>query len=146
MTNQPDPPAHEYHAPEVLDNAHPGVEAAANGDPDSWLTLRHLQDTVMEIAERPWNEDESPPRELIFRGEDQDFPVMRTSMDRWVVSDAQHPLEGSDNQDLRNEWYIALQKTFLALAFDSGISIPIHTSDIKQNAIASDNLVLSQFA
>lgn len=144
MTNQPDTPAPERHAPEVLDNDHLGVQAASNGDPDGWLlTLRHLQDTVMEIVESPWIEDEPHPTGLVFRGEDREFPVMRTSIDRWADPNAEHPLEGRDNQNLRNEWYIDLQKTFLALAFDSGISIPIQASDIKQNAIVPDNLVLS---
>ena len=144
MTNQPDTPTPESHASQVMDNDHPGVRAAAAGTPDGWLlTLRHLQDTVMEIAERSWIEDESQPTELVFRGEDRDFPVMRTSMDRWVVSDDQHPLEGSNNQDQRNQWYIILQKTLLDLAFDSGISTPIQMSDIKQNAILSNNIVLS---
>ncbi len=144
MTNQPDTSTPESHAPEVLDNDHPGVLEARAGDPEGWfLTLRHLQDTVVGIAGSPWSEVESHPTEMVFRGEDQDFPFMRTSMDLWVDPDAQDPLEGSDNQDRRNKWYIILQKTLLALAFDSGISIPIQTSDIKHNNISADNLVLS---
>jgi len=144
LTNQSDSSTLESHAPEVLDNDHPGVKVAANGDPNDWFfTLRRLQDTVIEIAERRWNEGESPARELIFRGEDREFHVMRTSMDLWADANAEHPLVGEDNQKQRNEWYITYQKTFLNLAFDSGISIPIQASDIKQNAIMSDNPVLS---
>ena len=144
MTNQPDTSTPESHVPEVLDNDHPGVQAVTAGDPDGWLlTLQHLQDTVMEIAESPWNEGEPQPTELVFRGEDREFSVMRTSMDRWADPNAEHPLEGWDNQNQRNEWYITYQKTLLALAFDSGISIPIHALDIKQNAIVPNNPLLS---
>ena len=144
MTNQPDTSIPESHDPEVLDNDHPGVQAAANDDPNGWpLTLRHLQDTVMEITEHTWNEDKPHPNVLVFRGEDQEFAVMRTSMDLWIDPDAEHPLGGWDNQNHRNDWYIALQKTLLALAFDSGISIPIQTSDIKHNDISGNNIVLS---
>lgn len=144
MTNQPNISTPESHTPEVLDNHHPGVKAAANGHPDDWfLTLRHLQDTVMEIAESSWIEDEPHPTELVFRGEAREFSVMRTSMDLWADPNAEHPLAGWDNQKQRNRWYITYQNTFLNLAFDSGISIPVQTSDIKQNAIMSDNPVLS---
>lgn len=142
--NQLDTSALGSHTPEVLDSDHPGVKATANGNPEDWfLTLQHLQDTVIEIAESPWIEDEPHPTELVFRGEDREFPTMRTSMDLWADPNAEHPLEGRDNQNQRNEWYIAYQKTILDLAFNSGISIPIQASDIKQTAIISDNPVLS---
>lgn len=86
MTNQPDTSIFESHASKVLDNDHPGVKAAANSDPDGWLlTLRHLQDTVVELIPQDIGilQNDFKGR-LVYRGECEQFPALQTSLARWV--------------------------------------------------------------
>ena len=93
LTNLPGPTYPECHAPDVLDNDHPGVQAAADGNPEGWqITLRHLQDTVLEFISQDKGVLQSDFNgRLVYRGENEHYPFLQTSLDRWWTKRRRNP-------------------------------------------------------
>ena len=77
-----DPLLVEQHSSAVLDNDHPGVEAAKSNDPKGWkITLQHVLERSLDGTTsglRP------APLGWACRGENQEYPTMRSSLHRWT--------------------------------------------------------------
>ena len=60
-------------------------ELQQKGDPNGWhITLHHLQNLILAMATNSESSNDPRATGLMFRGEKKLYPIMRTSLDRWL--------------------------------------------------------------
>ena len=118
------------HSPEVVDDDHDGVRAAADGDPNGWhVTLHHLQNLILAMATDSKSSNDPRATGLMFRGEKKLYPIMRTSLDRWLDSSSSSkrvPWD-ADNRSILLQYY---QTEFLNHVVSRGVEPLIVPTDL----------------